>query len=305
MHGIWRLRDNEGSRHPGKVTISRESLSELAVQGNLELCASSSPTMAHYLPFGDGRQLSSNEEHLIWGEIATDEVRISGSSSNCVSLFNAIRRRSFPQNETWLFKTWAHGSTHVAEDTQAQSVHIEFGVLPDWCKSACPAATQLSESRQYRITVPEDRVQSLAIGNATLELHETHHFDPSDLSYRHGAHIEVKDAIMIGDILQKWVVPLYGLLRFATQREPKLVLVRVSLLDSDDQVSLEYPSLFASMDDSVMENRIEDSFIFTTDLGCPHPVASCRGPLVFEVGEPEIPGLSSIKVPFSDCNLIE
>lgn len=242
MHGNWWIPDNEDLACTGEAELSETSFSSLHVLGRLTLPAAEGH-LARYLPLGDGSQIIGASDQVIWGICRAKDAHEFGQSSNLVSLFNAQLRYDMPENQTWLFRGLAEGSAHVTEKTIVDSIEVRFDVLSDWYKIQSPDVSSSQSERGFHIQIPDNRVSRISLDQATVEFHKTTLFDPYQVCYSDDAKIQITDSIKICDVLSQWVLPLYSLLGFLTLTSVGITSVRARLLDSDEEIRLDYHGL--------------------------------------------------------------
>ncbi|MCE2527386.1 MAG: hypothetical protein J4G00_07630 [Actinomycetia bacterium] len=101
-------------------------------------------------------------------------------------------------------------------------------------------------------TRPEPVVYEANIGDATVELHRGTGFIASsdELHVRLSTVLSVKEDIKLGEVRDKWVVPLYDLLSFFWLKNPGVVWVRVQLAEGAGSAQVHYGGRLASADES-------------------------------------------------------
>ena len=160
-----------------------------------------------------------------------------------------------PENQTWLFRSLAEGSAHVTEETIVDSIEIRFDVLSDWYNIQNPVVSSSQSERGIRIQIPDDRVSRISLDQATVEFHKATLFDHYQACYSHDAKIQITDSLKIGDVLNRWVLPLYSLVGFLTLASVGITSIRARLLDSDEVIRLDYHGLgYGQRPDSSMHH---------------------------------------------------
>ncbi len=147
-------------------------------------------------------------------------------------------------------------TTWVETSSKVRRVDIEFVAGSAWSERPPGEGLDIDLQRQWDETVatftrPEPIVYEAVVGDATVQLRrETEFKMPSDeLFLRLATVLSVEDDVELGDVRDKWVVPLHDLVSFFWLKNPGVVWIRVQLAESGRTADVHYAGVLARVDE--------------------------------------------------------
>ena len=193
------------------------------------------------------------------GKCATKWGDVPGSA---ISLFDA--RRAY----TTHFGSFSHSvwrgdwyvdspAAWVDASSKVRRVDMNFAATAGWSERPPGQGLDIDLQRQWNealttFTRPEPVVYEAEVGAATIELRRATGFtNPSDeLHLRLSTTLSVEEDVELGNVRDKWVVPLYDLLCFFWLKNPGVVWVRVQLAEGGRPAEVHYGGRLARVDEN-------------------------------------------------------
>lgn len=172
---------------------------------------------------------------LMWG-------KVPGSA---VSLFDAVRASQSTEFYSHSHSVWRgewcveSPGTWVDASSKVEGVDINFAAASAWSERTPGEGLDIDLQRQWDNTLttftrPEPVVYRAAVGGATVQLRRETGFECSseELDLRLSTCFSIDDDVELGDVRDKWVVPLHDFVGFFWLQNPGVVWIRVRLADS-------------------------------------------------------------------------
>lgn len=216
-------------------------------------------------PLPDG-----GERDVMWG-------KVPGSA---VSLFDAVRAHQTTEFYSHTHSVWDGGwyvespTTWVDTSDKVERVDINLAAGSAWSERTPGEGRDIDLQRQWDNTLttfvrPEPVVYQALVGDATVQLRRETEFTCSseELDLRLSTYFSIEDDIELGDVHNKWVVPLHDFVSFFWLRNPGVSWIRVKLAQTRRLAETHYAGKLARVDGDYPAQTSEQLAQFATLQG--------------------------------------